>query len=1142
MDVDRWLEDRLGALRLGGTTLVLCRSRATVARVRRHLAERGGAIGVDVLTPHGLVAAIHRPPLGWDEPEPTPLPATDPMARRIGDRPGLIAVARRWVRRLRELRAVGHAAPAPDWLERLAATAWAADGSEAAVRAALERLRADPLHPTESIRYDRAVLLGFDAGLAVLDPVSRAVAAAVSGANELAAEAPASERPIPTARVPDVVAEARLATTLCLQQPRHALVLVSEAATAHRLRDALARNGLGAGFVDPPPAAASALGGLVLRITPWFTQVDPPLRVSDLAWVFTHPALSGGLCPAGEQHVANGLEALGLSADLGRLGRRNAAALLREARVLDAPLSRWLGRLEVLARQASRSPSVRGAAVALKVRLQLLQSWIAGSALPPPLQGGPGWDDFDALVAELLGDTGPIADRNREPRSLGALGQFVVDLRPRVHDDAAARVVLGALRDRAAVQADPATVREALGSPIDPPALGAGVDVLAIDDYDGRPSGRLILLDVHHQGIARRPTPDPLLDDGELASLGVLAGPALVDFRMATVWRAAARAQEVIAIVAHRDAGGRDLVPPIQLRLEPLGVDEVGTYGLRAPLPERRRAGAVERRVGGEATAPDPDHPVAHLATQATLAWYREGRGPRPPAPGSASRYDGLQARLAALGPPGPDWLMPWLGHADGVPDAALPDRPWSASGLFEPMAACLYRAYAGAVLGVRKAEEIPEDLDPREVGSAIHAALQDLGVGLQLRVPHDLVPQVRDDVAEALRAATRARLDEVRRDLEGLSEARQAAVTGREARWSAHWPSWAASRVRSAAISQREADFQVSSALREHPYVAAALEALTRTSAAVARQSPRALQQWLIHQAIAVARGADSDHWTPETVVRTDEEWGELPLALHADLAGYLRTDAFREVRLAAKALGIRAEHAGAVLVATGVEIPFGPARGEGHEPGRIRFGDAEERDLDLGEVAVVLGSGPVALSGRVDRLVVTQHGERHLIEILDYKTGGSPGRKDWQVRQDLMAGRRPQLVVYALALQAAVAANRLGPGLEGALVASVGWDHVRDTFDDSKGQRTPVPNAFGRFLVDKPTLDAIGARMGELLDRARAGHWTLQPHPESCPHVAWSAFCDVADACRFKALPDETAPGVATGSDPATSAAEAP
>jgi hypothetical protein len=87
--VDRWIAARLDPLLARGSGLALAPNRALAARIRRYVADRGGAYDVEVATPRGLVHQLAAPEVG-----PIPPSAAPALARQFADRPGLFALAR----------------------------------------------------------------------------------------------------------------------------------------------------------------------------------------------------------------------------------------------------------------------------------------------------------------------------------------------------------------------------------------------------------------------------------------------------------------------------------------------------------------------------------------------------------------------------------------------------------------------------------------------------------------------------------------------------------------------------------------------------------------------------------------------------------------------------------------------------------------------------------------------------------------------------------------------------------------------------------------------------------------------------------------------------------------------------------------
>ena len=268
-------------------------------------------------------------------------------------------------------------------------------------------------------------------------------------------------------------------------------------------------------------ASSTALGSVVLRCAPWFQQPDPPLRARDLLHVFGFSGFGPGLQPPIARWFERETKQLGLSS-ASHLMPLSLSRLVLQARLLDAPLSQWLARCRQLALDDTRSDELRRSALALEARLRALQACNRGETFEQAFQDtDQAWDDFDALVYELLGEeASALGGRGPAPQTLGAMRSLFSGLRVRLHDDPAARTILASLHQRRDRASSLANAREALGVSIESGQVAQGVDILEYEHYDGRPSGTLILLDVHHQGIAARPTPDPLLTEDQQSGLG----------------------------------------------------------------------------------------------------------------------------------------------------------------------------------------------------------------------------------------------------------------------------------------------------------------------------------------------------------------------------------------------------------------------------------------------------------------------------------------------------------------------------------------------------------------------------------------------------------------------------------------------
>jgi len=1109
--VDTWLEARVKPPKgLAKTTLILCRTKASAGAVRRWIARRGGMPGVDVATPAGLALQTWQPPLLGELAPPTSLEAELPpgaeIGLRIGDRPGLTALARRHVRALRSAEMAGPTDGVPTWLRELADLGWAVDSNRDAQVQLLERARAGGRELSAGYGWDRVALVGFDLGDDHIDPWTRAVVAALKGRRSPASGPPGT---VDAIEVPDVATEARVAAAMCrlgTQPVDETLILVADVATARRVRDALRRNRIPCAWRDTASLQSHALASAVTRCVPWFTEPDPPIRVSDLAWVLGQTSLGRNLHPAAQFHLEKRLEAGGFEVDDARLRRRGVVRTLEKTRLLDAPLSRWILKTEELG---------DARALAINVRLQVLSCCINGESLDEhfPAPDDAPWDDFDDIVAQLLDDGLPGEAPPPRAHSLGALKAFLVACRVRVHDDPAAVAILGALKRRQDWSALPAYAHEALGGAIDPGLVASGADVMTYDDYDGRPAGLLLLLDVHDKGVARRPSADPLLDAAALRALGVASGRALVDHRIDQAHRARANAERTVAVVTARDAGGRDVVAPIQLDLDYLDdLPELKgahrqSHGLSLDLPE---VADLRTLVGvtGTPQKPDDTDRLAHLARHATAEWFRDGRGLAPPAidtsplPPNATLAD----RLRRGKPLAPQWLMGLLGHSEGVPEAALPDEvEWSQSRLFNPLSHCLYQAWLKAVLRVREPETVTEDFDPREIGNAVHDALEGVGAATSWRAADEDLEAARDGLVGDLRAATATAFDKKREEFGSLSEARLASTEGQVARWNAHWPVYARTRIKRIVtyVNSDGPKFFV----QFHPQMHATLTAL-RTAApdgpSVADYHLKAWLSWASKEALA---GQPLEALPDHILLQSRERTGALPSSWAEVIRLFVGRPVFDRLVRVQRNATVMAEVFKGALEDVAVEVPFGAAEDGG--------------SWTIGEISLLLGTKKTALRGRVDRIAAVATVAGRLLEIADYKTGNfapSPNA----ARGGIVSLKDPQLVIYALAVREAIRLGVVPETFADSRVAALGYDHIRRTmFDGPRGRKEIGP--LDAFLVDDGQLDHAAATLGWLLDEGREGRWTLAPRGDTCPKLAnWGHdYCPYAGACRLRALP---------------------
>jgi RecB family exonuclease len=1081
--MDTWLSRVVGPPLAGERVLVLCRTQATLSRVRRWAVQQGRGLGLQLATPLELarIRAARRRVLG-----PEPLPAAGPpdvlpehtqMGRRIGARPGLVGHARRWVQHVRAARRVGGTVAAPPWLDELVSLGWGRDEEEDAV---LDMV-SEP-----GTGWDRVVALGFDRPAGALAAWEPAFVTALTGRPPVPPPAPSwwtegGEAGVFRAlAVPDVVAEARVAARYASRDPMGTLVLVTEPTTARRLREALARNGLPCAWRDAEPLATHELAHVLQRAASWFMDApDPAVQVADLAFVLTRTALQG-LPSAAEAALARLLAPLSVPG--GPPGRKLVFAAIERTRLLHAPLSRWRQRLLQLSSELAPSePHLATTCAALGLRLEILRAClearpldeVLGELLGHPVPFDP--DDFDRAVAELLGEA-PAAPALPTGATLGALRRWLLELRVELHHDPVARALLASLDRHNSWPVTPSHLHQVVALSRDPGTLPSGVDVLLVDDWDGRPCRQLLVLDVHDHGLTRPHPPDPLLTDAEIEALGALTGRAAARERLLQLHRASSMAQQTLLLVSQRDAGGREVVPPIQLDLR-YEDEPVPSYGWRLPgLLETERC-VLEPMVGPPEAPAHPDPWVRHLATQATAEWYREGRGPA--LPGWA-----------------PAWVLPYLGHADGVPEAILPsDRPHSIPTLFGPLAHCAYQAFARAILGIREPTEVSVALDPPELADAVHRALEWVGPQARWRVPDSERETVRAELIARLTEATDRAFREALAQMGPVSATRRASAEGRRLRSNAYWPTYVASRTLAPPTPSLER------LLEHHPLVPAAVAALREGAPATAGLPEATLRAWVIWA--ARTGPAALQRMAPDLLLRRGE-LGELPPQAAPHLPAVARAPALQELQQSVSDVVLRMEAWKRTPDVSVVEAPFGSTEPRGTV-------------LDLGNAALKLGSQDVAISGRIDRidLVTTPTGER-LASVVDYRSGVRA--EGYQFRRDQFTLRDPHLLLYAMVIERAGRGDELPEAFRRVRAAVVAHDRVDHSGADPEraGHKPMAPETW--IPLDRRLLGWAARQLGALVDEARQGRWPLRPRADACPMMTQGTTCPVAGACRLR------------------------
>ena len=992
--VDPWIGAQIGPNPGRRSLLILASSRALAARIRRYLADSGGRFEVEVSTPRALIHQMATQALA-----PPAASAPEALASQFVGRPGLFALAQGHL----EAAAAAHLAGAdlsalpPDWQE--AARAGVGSEFERGLSRLLAGRRAGAgLHLAGGISFQRVVAIGF-AGAA--PPWVERVLARVGAARP---DLPLADDRIAWEAAADPTAEARAAASRLLGgDPDDALVLVQDRTTALRVRDALARNGIPCGWSDAGTLAAHPLAAAARQAARWLMSgPDPLLRAGEIEhWV--------GRAGLG-RHLSAEREALCAGAGgAGWFSRRSVIAALERTRLLEAPLSLWIARLAALPVQPTEDTWTRPTAIRLAALLSLL---------------------------EAPGET---------PGSIGAVRRVLLDAGVRFHDDPIARAILGAMRDGADAPADAIGIDDLLARPQDDHTLRSGVEILTYEEYDGRPAARLVLLDLHDKGIARRSSPDPLLDEASLDAIGLRTGLPAIRERFRQLRRACAQAERVFGVVARTDSSGRPVVAPGEL---PLAAEP--TDPSPAALPEFARWNVLHLRTGtadGDASA----DLAAHLARQASLEWVRAGRAVAPSAWGS------------------------WCGAAGEAGNLSLA-VPWSVTRLFRPLAHCPWQAFASVILQVKDRQAVSEELDPAEVGTAVHRALERAGPLLEWRPEREGIAAARQAAVSLLSEETERAFAEAGATVDGLSPARSAAVTGGGKRWAGHWKTWVVARIRDAPGAPM---VLAEEALPLQPAWRQAVGQLTALLPLEGATTETSRAKAILRLAKAKARG---DRPTTGDVLGQQTEH---PLADDC-LPALRQLWADPVMDLLAGAL-LDLEQRASVLL-----DPLTSVHAE------VRIEDVE----------VTLGTVKVRVSGQVDR--VDRVGR--WLRIVDYKSGGMPPRQV-ELADRLTTGAEPQLLVYALALEAMTA---------DATVASLGWDFLRDTMRWDKLEPRPQITT-DKHLVGAALLADAATELGRRVADAVGGTWPLEPNEKTCPMLgAWGHdHCAFAGACRLRGLP---------------------
>jgi RecB family exonuclease len=314
------------------------------------------------------------------------------------------------------------------------------------------------------------------------------------------------------------------------------------------------------------------------------------------------------------------------------------------------------------------------------------------------------------------------------------------------------------------------------------PGRPGGVDVLPLEELDGRPLDFLGVAGLDAASFPRRGEPSLLGDDERQAVHGVLGRVALPSFvgsgdaRCAVdeavdrwrLGRAIASAGRV-ALSRRRAAGGAaaDLV---QRLLAVTGTMERDLSAETVPLLEEapgpawaRLRLALEASVAPDLRGGEPD-PVAASALDevAGALWLGESRALAAIEAERLRAGAGLVSPAAHSGRLGPDaeLLAAVEARLGGTPEGPLSSTSLTA------LANCPFQGLSRKVLGLEPPEDGAEELDARARGQFLHEALEQLvkrllALGLAeadpATLPEDLVPSAVEAAARehARRAAT---------------------------------------------------------------------------------------------------------------------------------------------------------------------------------------------------------------------------------------------------------------------------------------------------------------------------------------------------------------------------------------------------
>ncbi|HOC99460.1 MAG TPA: PD-(D/E)XK nuclease family protein, partial [Myxococcota bacterium] len=809
-----WLDPMVSGDENLRRTLVLCRTAASANAVKRWIAARGGMVGVEVVTPSGLAMSLKTPslrPKSGDHLEADPkVPAGHPW-ESVNARPGLAEVLKG---HLADIRIEGLATedlPAEVW--PLLDAGWGGGDDTDALLSLVERIEAGG----EAGRLGFAQVFAVGFGLPGTDLLSppgpnRYFERLLSGlgAIRLAAPVVSPDATPETALAADVVSEAAWVVKNVMDfrdaggDPEGVLVLFAGADDRDRIASALARSGIPAAVDQAQRLSRHALAILTHSILPWFDDSgsDSVILVGEtMRKLFQSPLLGrasyqeaeaaalgtriAGLKKAASDEDAGQDDALNAEQDDLALHRRSVTDALKDCHMIRGTLDAWIAALDAVGNNPGAKTSTRRAAILLWQRLEWLKA--------------------------LRGPT------------IGHLRAYLNQLSLVTFKDRVAMSIQKALGQNAARPATPDVLDDVLGGAVSSGSINRGVTLLDYANYDGRPSRLCLLTGMHSKGVGQAPSPDPFFTDDVAATWGRCGGSAYVSFLMAQAGAAAARAERSLACVVQRAADGRAAVPVSHRLIRLLShkpADGLRNYGLAVETEETRNHAAL---VVEDAVVPVAgpvacgDNEADHAALMATVEWIRGGGtyergvdlapGAEPPADAGSSVPDTKDPKKLTLAETiATDWgflpksIRPYLGDGSAINVAKIArDKVLSTSSGFEPMTHCLFQAYLKTTLGLKKSEDLEEELSAAEVGTAVHAALEEIGTDPRWRpaTRADVVESVRF-LSESLTAATRRHLEDAVKDLPDATPALAKARLGLANRWGNHLKLYVQARVQS--------------------------------------------------------------------------------------------------------------------------------------------------------------------------------------------------------------------------------------------------------------------------------------------------------------------------------------------------------